>query len=129
MIRVQNSNRKRWLIGSALRVFCLFWATLSDAYIHSAHAGHGHDPHDRVSVETMSGDFEEASDPDNSTEPQGSFKDKAPDTFSHGCLVFIVPSPDAYVKTDTQALRRDLSAQSLTPRLPNRLERPPRHIS
>lgn len=129
MIRVQNSNRKRWLIVSALLVFCLFWATLSDAYIHSAHAGHGHDPHDRVSVETMSGDFEEASDPDNSTEPQGSFKDKAPDTFSHGCLVFIVPSPDAYVKTDTQALRRDLSAQSLTPRLPNRLERPPRHIS
>ena len=129
MIRVRNSNRKRWLVVSALLVFCLFWATLSDAYIHSAHAGHGHDPHDRVSVETMSGDFEEASDHDNSTEPQGSFKDKAPDTFSHGCLVFIVPSPDAYVKTDTQALRRDLSAQSLTPRLPNRLERPPRHIS
>lgn len=129
MIRVQNSNRKRWLILSALLVFCLFWATLSDAYIHSAHAGHGHDPHDRVSIAMMSGDIEETSDPDNSTEPQGSFKDKAPDTFSNGCLVFIVPSPDACMKTDTRALRRDLSAQSLTPRLPNRLERPPRHVS
>jgi hypothetical protein len=129
MIRVQNSNRKRWLIVSALLVFCLFWATLSDAFVHSAHAGHDHDPHDRVSVEMMSSDFEEASDLDNSKEPQGSFNDKAPDTFSHGCLVFIVPSPDAYVKTDSQMLRRDLTVQSLTSRLPTRLERPPRHVS
>ena len=114
---------------SALLIFCLISTTLSDLYIHSAHAGHNHDAHDLAAVDMVFGDFDQAPNDDDPNNAQNPVNDNAIDTFSHGCLVFIVPTPVNYKELQTPKLNRVCSAQSLTARSPTGLDRPPKFVS
>jgi len=129
MIANRNSKRNGRLRITALLIFCLFSTTLSDLYIHSAHAGHNHDAHDLAAVDMVIGDFIHAPGDDNSSEPQSPSNDQAPDAFSHGCLIFIVPSPMNCKELQIRKLKRAWSAHSLTARSPTRLDRPPIFVS
>ena len=126
----KRKSKRGWRpILSVLLIACLFSTTLSDLYIHSAHAGHNHETQTLSATENVSADTDLAADDAHSGERQLSANENVVHTFSHGCLVFIVLPLDGFKERQARNIEHARPTPALTARPPNRLERPPRLVS